>query len=293
MNLLHHHAFLMAAASRVVENAEPDLLDRWPVFTTLLLAAGLVSDAFIAANWKRRRQSSDGAPLRVGPKPWGLQELFVAAGIALAMFLSVGLVSTLLRLKMPALLALLAAAEMVLLGFLFVCLRIANVDWRNAFGLRAGTTGHALAMGAVFFLAVLPPLQVLSMLRDAVFRFFEWKITSQDIVHMLLTNGSPVLTTILFVFAIVVAPLCEETFFRGIAYPALKQRWGVFFALGVASALFAAIHFHLASFPLLFALALGLALAYEYTGSLLTPIAMHALFNLLNTALLLASRKSP
>jgi membrane protease YdiL (CAAX protease family) len=38
---------------------------------------------------------------------------------------------------------------------------------------------------------------------------------------------------------------------------------------------------------------MGLALAYEYTGSLLTPIVMHALFNLLNAAVLLASRNTP
>ena len=91
-------------------------------------------------------------------------------------------------------------------------------------------------------------------------------------------------------FAVAVAPVFEEFFFRGFAYPALKQRWGTWRALTMVSVVFAAIHFHVPSMGPLFALAVGLGLAYESTGSLLAPITMHALFNATNVAMLLYVR---
>ena len=87
-----------------------------------------------------------------------------------------------------------------------------------------------------------------------------------------------------------VAPLFEELFFRGIAYPILKQRFGAAAALVTVSVVFALIHWHLPSMAPLFALSLGLGIAYEITGSLLTPITMHALFNAANVAMLLYVR---
>ena len=83
----------------------------------------------------------------------------------------------------------------------------------------------------------------------------------------------------LTLFALVVAPVFEEFFFRGFAYPALKEHLGSVRALVIVSAAFAASHLHGPSFVPLFVLALGLGLAYELTGTLLTPITMHAVFN--------------
>jgi membrane protease YdiL (CAAX protease family) len=91
-------------------------------------------------------------------------------------------------------------------------------------------------------------------------------------------------------FAVAVAPVFEEFFFRGFAYPALKQRWGTWRALVIVSAAFAAIHLHVPSLGPLFALAIGLGLSYEFTGSLLAPITVHALFNTVNVGMLLYVR---
>ena len=99
-----------------------------------------------------------------------------------------------------------------------------------------------------------------------------------------------IVVALIVIFAIIVAPVCEELFFRGFAYPALKQRWGIWVALTTVSAAFAVIHLHLPSLGPLFALAIGLGLSYELTGSLLAPITMHALFNAANVAVLLYVR---
>ncbi|MBI2438138.1 MAG: CPBP family intramembrane metalloprotease, partial [Lentisphaerae bacterium] len=87
--------------------------------------------------------------------------------------------------------------------------------------------------------------------------------------------------------AMIVAPVAEEALFRGMLLPLIMKRLGAGPAVLLSSALFALVHFHLPSFFPLFVLAAGLGLAYIYTGSLLVPIVMHALFNGMNLGLLL------
>lgn len=79
----------------------------------------------------------------------------------------------------------------------------------------------------------------------------------------------------------VVAPLCEETLFRGYLYGALR-RHGVVVAALVTGVLFGGVH--VVSAPVGFLVPLGvlgviLCLLYERTGSLYPSIALHALNN--------------
>jgi membrane protease YdiL (CAAX protease family) len=78
----------------------------------------------------------------------------------------------------------------------------------------------------------------------------------------------------------VVAPVAEETIFRGYIYGVLKRYTGVLPAGVISAGLFAALHLSVSSLPALFVLALCFTLAYEATGSLLVNILMHAFFNL-------------
>jgi membrane protease YdiL (CAAX protease family) len=80
--------------------------------------------------------------------------------------------------------------------------------------------------------------------------------------------------------SVVMAPLAEEFLFRGFFYGVFKRYVGSAAAAIFCSALFAVFHANLASLAGLFVLALCLTLVYERTGSILAPIAMHALFNL-------------
>jgi membrane protease YdiL (CAAX protease family) len=79
--------------------------------------------------------------------------------------------------------------------------------------------------------------------------------------------------------AVVIAPLSEELFFRGIIYGVAKKYGGVAAALIFNATLFAFIHGSLPAFGGLFILAACLTLAYEFSGSLYVPIVMHACFN--------------
>jgi membrane protease YdiL (CAAX protease family) len=105
----------------------------------------------------------------------------------------------------------------------------------------------------------------------------------QNVVEFFLSASqrSDTRTVWLMLFlAVVVAPMAEETIFRGYLYGVLKGKFGTLASGVFTAALFAAMHLDLSALPALFVLALCLTLAYEATGSLLVNIFMHGLFNL-------------
>lgn len=85
---------------------------------------------------------------------------------------------------------------------------------------------------------------------------------------------------------IVLAPLIEETLFRGFLQSFIRQHLGSKQAIFITSACFAFFHYArgqtLGNIPIiisLFVLSLFLGFSYEKKGSLLTPITLHASFN--------------
>ncbi len=97
-------------------------------------------------------------------------------------------------------------------------------------------------------------------------------------------QGGPALPVV-FVLAVTAVPILEEILFRGALYRALREHVGPVAGAVISAVLFAACHFNLASFVPILVLALFLAFAYEWTGSLWAPILVHAWFNVLNFTL--------
>lgn len=90
------------------------------------------------------------------------------------------------------------------------------------------------------------------------------------------------MTLVLWVGAVLVAPMAEELFFRGLLQTfflnLLRSRWP---AILGASAVFALIHVAQPyAMPALFVLSLLMGYAYERTGSLIPPLFIHVAFNL-------------
>ena len=95
----------------------------------------------------------------------------------------------------------------------------------------------------------------------------------------------------LVVLAVVVlAPIAEEIFFRGIVYNAWLREGGRRWAFFGSAALFALIHLSLVAAVPIFLLGLALAWVYERTGTLLAPIAMHVTVNAITVTLALLVR---
>lgn len=95
-------------------------------------------------------------------------------------------------------------------------------------------------------------------------------------------HGLGILVLALLVTA-VLAPLCEEIFFRGMLYRYLRVRWPVWAAVLGSAFLFGLAHFsgadRLPLLPVFAFMGIALALVYEWTGSLGNTILLHALNN--------------
>jgi membrane protease YdiL (CAAX protease family) len=90
---------------------------------------------------------------------------------------------------------------------------------------------------------------------------------------------------------VIIAPVAEEVFFRGIVFNAWLREGGRRAAYIGSSALFAVIHLSLASLVPIFALGLALAWVYERNGkNLVAPIVMHAVVNGISVAVALLVR---
>jgi membrane protease YdiL (CAAX protease family) len=95
----------------------------------------------------------------------------------------------------------------------------------------------------------------------------------------------------LAVLAIVLlAPIAEEVFFRGVVFNALLREGGRRWAYIGSSALFAVIHLDPVAMLPLFLLGLALAWVYQRSRNLLAPIVMHATVNGIAVAIVLLDR---
>ena len=86
-------------------------------------------------------------------------------------------------------------------------------------------------------------------------------------------------------FGVLVAPFCEELFFRGLLFPVLRQRLGMTAALLLTSALFALIHASQlgrswAAVSVLFVVGIVLTLVRAKTDSLASSVLVHSGYNL-------------
>jgi membrane protease YdiL (CAAX protease family) len=108
----------------------------------------------------------------------------------------------------------------------------------------------------------------------------------RELVDQVVDRGDP---TALLIGFVVVAPIAEELFFRGVVFNAWERERGTRVAVYGSAVLFAAIHG-----PFLFApvLLLGIVLAHVYrmTRSLPTTMAMHAGFNAISLTVALLVR---
>lgn len=164
-------------------------------------------------------------------------------------------------------------------GGIALFLNTRGISVARLFGLRPARPLAVLATGAGCFLAALPLVYAGSALGhllgggdmepQEITRYFTQAVEQHNWGRILLATG----------MAALVAPLTEEFLFRGYFYGTLRRHLGALPALLLVSALFASIHLNLGTLLPLFVLAACLTLAYERTGSLWTPICMHALFN--------------
>jgi membrane protease YdiL (CAAX protease family) len=164
------------------------------------------------------------------------------------------------------------------IGTILVSLLLRRMRPAELFGFdRLGFT-KVFLWGAGLLLSALPLIFASSAVVSSLMHVNSQK-DSQPIMQLFERAGEPAKRIPIIILAIVIAPLAEEFFFRGFLYGVLKRYAGALPALVFTGVAFALIHLHVPSLLPLFLLACVLTLAYELSGSLLVPMAMHALFN--------------
>lgn len=166
-------------------------------------------------------------------------------------------------------------------GFLIVLwLRLVRqFDLVEMFGLRR-LRPRQIFVTAVFW--IVPSMIVVNLSHALISEAFQgvWSMDDpQDLVKLFESTTSIPTRIGMVVAASICAPLVEELIFRGVIYGVCKRFTDAWFSALVSALLFATVHLHVGSFVPLFVLALALVAAYEYTGSLMVPVAMHAIFN--------------
>jgi membrane protease YdiL (CAAX protease family) len=143
--------------------------------------------------------------------------------------------------------------------------------------LAPGRPGRDLAWGLAFLTLALGLVIAVAVLSNLLLRPTQSPQRDlQDLVRGL-SGWGPSLA--LFLTVAVLAPIFEELLFRGFLLPVLTRSQGMAAALALSALLFGAIHLQPMGLPILSALGLVLGLAIRHTGTLRTPILVHACWN--------------
>ena len=102
------------------------------------------------------------------------------------------------------------------------------------------------------------------------------------------TRTTPNIVGLLLLTA-VMAPIVEETVFRGVLYQWLRNNLPVWGAATVSAAVFAAAHAIPIIFPWLFVTGIALALMFEYCQTLYGSMLLHGLINGVNVVALIST----
>ena len=172
---------------------------------------------------------------------------------------------------------------------IMLLLKIRGFSWKQAFGANEQRIKHDTLIGLTFYIGAIPIVVAIALLSAVILTLLHIPLEQQDIASMFTSAATPLwLKAYLIFLAVIIAPVVEELCFRGILLPLFIKHNRPIVAIILVSLLFAFIHLHIPVIAPLAAIAAAFSLAYIHTGSLLTPIIMHAIFNSISITALIA-----
>jgi membrane protease YdiL (CAAX protease family) len=216
----------------------------------------------------------------LAPPTWGIgTALILISVIFFVTSLLVSLIVTLLgtnsantELFLPVNAAVEVLVTVVVLGLFLLTQHKNPIDW-TTFGWRRG--GGGVGYGLLTLIAVYPLIILATVVTQLLFH----NAQGSPLVSVVQTTNNPLLVIIFVVTVVMMAPLIEETLFRGLLFRAMNARMPFWGAAVISGVLFSLGHTSLGE--LLPIAVLGTAFAYmtRRTGGLWASAAAHAAFN--------------
>jgi membrane protease YdiL (CAAX protease family) len=243
----------------------------------IIYTAYLLLGVYVYVSLVRQISQRAGAPATEAAKTFGLPEAIVAA-----LLVSWFLLNVVIAVARPEpSLKTRDVVVTVIFTVLIVIVLVAFLKWR---GIEIDVLGgfskigftRVISTAAILLFFAYPLINLADIVTQ---RTLGSGSSRQSIVELF--NGSQTIQQriAIIVLAVAVAPIAEEFVFRFFLYGVLRRYFGRLVGLTFSALLFAAVHAHLPSFAPLFVLAACFTLAYEWSGSILVPMAMHCLFN--------------
>jgi membrane protease YdiL (CAAX protease family) len=150
----------------------------------------------------------------------------------------------------------------------------------------------AAKLGTYYFLAAFPLVWITGLCSVFFFEILNqagWGIPldQQPLVGIFEDTQSPVALAILYIMAILIAPVAEELVFRAGIYRFFKSRFPTVISMLLSAILFSLLHTNFVSFFSLVVIGFSLCVAYELSGNIMVPIIFHSAFNLNSIILIL------
>lgn len=145
----------------------------------------------------------------------------------------------------------------------------------NALGFRRFDVSTALGWIFALFLAVL----AINVLYQYILTTFHLNLQTNDQFILQRSKDAPLTTYATLIVSVLVAPFCEEIFFRSFVFMGLLRGMSLVGAIIFSGLIFAVAHADVGSFAVLFFIGLALAFLRWRTRSIWPCMILHALNN--------------
>jgi uncharacterized protein len=190
-----------------------------------------------------------------------------------------------------------AVASIVIAGTIVGWLSATQPDWRDIMGFPARREWWAEIRSSIGFGLALYPAMVFVV--GVILAVLLGVVSGERVEapEQVPSEPSTVTLIVTVAYGIVIAPLNEELFFRGVLFRAVRDRYGLVSGLLASGVGFGLIHFLDADWQdalllmgVMFFNGVALAWWYERRGTIVAPIVAHVVFNVIGLTLIFTLR---
>lgn len=164
---------------------------------------------------------------------------------------------------------------------IYIFFRITKIFGQSlgAIGIKAHKKFKTILWGFLSYIGFAPVMFSSVIISFFLMRLLGRSIQPHPLIPMMMAEQSAIVILFLVLLACVIGPICEEIIFRGLMYPAVREKYGVFASIIIIGVVFSLIHANLYAFLPIFFLGCFLTFLYERTGSLTASISVHIIHN--------------